>query len=140
MLKRFLLFYFSLFCFCQTEAAVDSIYVSQHSLIQELNVKVTELSKENAILKVRLDMFIGENEKKLSLVTWPLGLVIGLLLTIYGVGAIRSYNIAKQEARKAFNEDFEKIKSRIDSVKVEAERQLAEITTIRDIVSEGGQQ
>jgi hypothetical protein len=140
MLKRYILFAFSIFCFCQSEAAIDSIAVPQEITFKDIDDRIAILSKENAILKAQLEMFISENEKKLSLVTWPLGLVVGLLLTIYGFGAIRSYNVAKQEARKAFEEDFEKLKARIETVKTEAEKQLAEITTIRDLVSERGQQ
>ncbi len=102
------------------------------SLLKESNEKITQLQIENAALKVKLETYISESDKKIGILTWPLGAIITLLVLIYGLGAFRSTQLAKQEARKAFKEDFEKIKSEVEQLRKQAEKELEEIGTLKD--------
>jgi hypothetical protein len=101
-----------------------------------INDRIALLEKDNAILKAKAEVFVLENDKKFNALTWPLGLIVTLLLIIFGIGAFRSIYLAKQEARKAFKEDFEKIKSDIEELKKQAEKELAQITTIREVAEQ----
>jgi hypothetical protein len=100
---------------------------------KENETRIQKLELENAILKSKVETYIAENDKKYNSLTGPIGLIITLLLFIFGIGAFRSVYLAKQEARKAFKEDFEKIKLDIENLKKEAEKELEEIVTFKEI-------
>lgn len=102
----------------------------------KLEQRVVDLEKENAVLKERVGTFILENDKKLNMLSWPLGIIVVLLGTIYGIGAFRSVVLAKEEARKAFKEDFQEIKKKIDNLRIEAEKELQTIVTVKEIALE----
>lgn len=100
---------------------------------KDLTETIYKLEKENAILKNNLEIYISESDKRMTLFTTLASSLVVLLIVIYGFGAYRSTQLAKQEAQKAFKEDFAKIKNDIESLKKEAEKELVEIVTLKEI-------
>jgi len=125
------LFSFNVF----SKTNIDSIC----SKNENIEKRIYDLEKENAVLKEKIDLIISENDKKLGLLTWPLGAIITLLVLIYGFGAYRSVVLAKQEAKKAFKEDFQELKDKIEKLRTEAEKELEIITTVKSMALEEAQ-
>lgn len=104
------------------------------------SIKNHQLEEQNRILQRKLDSVLKFNEfdKRIDLIAAEnngrfesLGIWIGILFTIVIViavwNAINTASVAKNEARKAFEEDFDKYCKRVEAASLKAEERLIEM-------------
>lgn len=133
-MRRFSLY---IILFCCVLAQSFSYACENCNVVKENEIKIQKLEIENVTYKTKFDVYVSESDKRMALFTTLSTSVVGLLIIIYGFGAFRSTQLAKQEARKAILEDFEKTKLELENLKQQAETLVEEIKVLKDVGSGG---
>ncbi len=99
---------------CYANNQQDSLYVSSKEY-QILNAKIIQLEKDKTELNQKIIGVQNENDKRSSVLTWSIGLIVVLSLgaAIYNI-VVHKHIVRKQvnEEIKEYEEKFEELESK----------------------------